>query len=506
MVKEKLVRFKNQVVNNPSFTIKEQLGYAGGIFGNCMAQDSVDTFSDKFFRQFMKIEGKYMTLLSNILIVLGFTVPPIAGNILDTPVSLNKRAPSKTILMLTPLPFAITSMLLFVVPFPNDSFKNFIWALVIKLIYNTVDTFYDSSLNALSLRMTTNASDRKNFYTVSTLASALGSMLPGWVIPMAVGSSDDVTKQKWLYFFIALVFCVLGIITMFTPYFTLEEKIRVVDKPKKAKLNWDRETISTMLHSRTFMLVQLANFFEQIRSLSYTLLPYLYDDVFDNYGMKAIIDVISGTLSYVGLGAVPFITSKVSARTVMAGGYAYTGIFYVIMSLFSTKFNIKKLRKSRYIIGIMIGLAGMPNNAISAAKKVVVGDATDYMEWYSQKTFGTPIRSEGLIGATQGLLTNLYKLVKTNIYNILFDRLKYKPNSYDATGNEIKAIQSNSTLKGIFLMFTLCGVIGNFLAAASYLFDNYTGKRRDQILEELTQMREQRQLVAQKLEEIEDHI
>ena len=501
MLKEKLDRFKSQVVNNPSFTLKEQLGYSMGIFGNSMAQDSVNTFSDKFFRQFMGISGKNMTLLGNILIALGFAVPPIAGNILDTPVPASKRAPSKSILMITPLPFALTSMLLFIVPF-SDPVKNFIWALLMKLVYNTVDAFYDASLNAMSLRMTTNAKDRKNFYTVSTLASALGSMLPGWIIPIAVGSSDDVSKQKWLYFLVALVFCVLGIISMFAPYFTLEEKIRVVERPKKTKLNWDRETMSTMVHSRTFMLVQIANFFEQIRQLSYKLLPYIYDDVFDDYKMKAIIDAISGTLSYAGLAAVPAITNAVSARTVMCGSYAFTGVFYAIMSLFSTNFNIKKLRKVRYVIGIMIGISGMPNNAIAASKKVVVGDATDYMEWYSQKHFGTPIRSEGLIGATQGILGNLYNLIRTNIYNIVFDSLKYKSNIMDSTGKEIKAVQSNKTLKGIYLMFTLCGVFGNFLASACYLFDNYTGKRKENILRELEEMRESRAEIVNELDKL----
>ncbi|MCQ2485043.1 MAG: MFS transporter [Clostridia bacterium] len=501
MIKEKLQRFKSQVIDNPSFTVREQVGYSMGIFGNSMAQDSVNTFSDKFFRQFMGISGKHMTLLGNILIGLGFAVPPIAGNILDTPVAANKRAPSKSILMITPLPFALTSMLLFIVPFP-DPFKNFIWAMLIKLVYNTVDAFYDASLNAMSLRMTTNAKDRKNFYTISTLASALGSMLPGWIIPIAVGSSDDVNRQKWMYFFVALIFCVLGIISMFAPYFTLEEKIRIVEKPKKTAVNWDRETISTMFHSRTFMLVQIANFFEQIRQLSYKLLPYIYDDVFDDYSMKAVIDAISGTLSYVGLAAVPVITSKVSARTVMCGGYAFTGVFYTLMSLFGSGFNLKSLRKKRYLIGIMIGISGMPNNAIAAAKKVVVGDATDYMEWYSQKNFGTPIRSEGLIGATQGILGNLYNLIRTNIYNVLFDGLGYKANITDSTGKTVKAVQTNKTLRGIYLMFTLCGVFGNLLASACYLFDNYTGKRRDAILHELEGMRETRAALIKELEEV----
>ena len=495
MIKEKIAKFKSGISDNPSFTVKEQVGYAGGIFGNCMAQDSVETFSDKFFRNFMGIDSKRMTLMSNILLILGFIVPPIAGNILDTPVSADRRPPSKRILQITPIPFAVTSMLLFVVPF-SDPFKNFVWAMLFKLVYNTVDAFYDMSLNTLSLRMTTNAKDRKNFYTVSTLASALGSMLPGWIIPVIVGSTDDAIRQKWLYFFVALGFCILGVITMYAPYFTLNEKIRVEKRPEKTKVNWDKQTVSTMLHSRSFIVIQIGNFFEQIRQISYKLLPYIYEDAFDAYSMKAIIDIISGSLSYVGLLSVPFITSKVSARTVMSGGYAFTGLCYTLMSLFGLKFDVQKLRSKKWIIGVIIGIAGMPNNAISASKKVITGDATDYMEWYSRKTYGTPIRSEGLVCATTNFLSGIYNFIRTNLYNNMFTLIKYKEGTVTVGGKSKKAPQTNSTLKGIYLMFTLCGVVGNFLASGSYLFDNYTGKRRENILAELAEMREKKEELA----------
>lgn len=496
MLKEKMQNFKDKVINNPSFTAKEQAGYASGIFGNSMAQDSVETFSDKFLRNFAGIDSRKMTLMSNILLGLGFIVPPVAGNILDTPVSANKRPPSKRILQITPIPFAVTSMLLFIVPF-SDPIRNFLWALAFRLVYNTVDAFFDMSLNTLSLRMTTNQRDRKNFYTISTLASALGSMLPGWIIPIVVGGTDDATKQQWLYFSIALVFCILGVFTMFMPYFTLNEKIRVVERPEKTKLNWDKKTISTMLHSRSFVVIQIGNFFEQIRQISYRLLPYVYEDTFDDYRMKAIVDVISGTLSYAGLASVPFITSRVSARTVMSGSYAFTGLCYTVMSMFGLKFNVEKVRKRRWIIGVLIGIAGMPNNAISASKKVITGDATDYMEWYSVKRYGTPIRSEGLVSATNSFLSGIYNFIRTNLYNSMFTLIKYKEGTVVVDGKNRKAPQTNSTLKGIYLMFTLCGIIGNFLASGTYLFDNYTGKRKEAILIELDKMREERAALAE---------
>lgn len=499
MIKEKAQRFVGKLTNNPSFTLKEQLGYAGGIFGNAMGQDSIDTFDDIFIRSYMFAEKDYylITIIENILMILGFITPPIAGSILDTPARPGGKTPTKILTGTMPIPFAIASMLLFIVP-SADPKINFVWFLIFKLIFKTVDTFYDLSLNTLSLRMTNNADDRKNFYTVATLAAALGSMMPGWVIPVVVETTEDPEKQKSLYFVCALIFCVIGLATMFAPYFTLDEKLKVVKKPEKSAIVWDRQTLSTLLHCRSFIILELATFFEQVRQLSYKLLNYMYRDVFDFYGMKVVIDAISGILSYVGLGSVPFLGKRFSARTILSGGFAYTGIFYTLMALFAINFNVNKVRKYKWIIGIMIGLAGMPNNAISASKKIIVGDATDYMEWYSEKNFGTPIRSEGLVSAAQSYFSNIFNNIRTNFYNITFQKIGYK----SAVDNK-SVTQTPKALKGIFLMFTLCGVVGNFLAAASYQFDNYTGNHKKRILMELEEMRARRAEAAGENKETE---
>ncbi|MCR5484034.1 MAG: MFS transporter [Clostridiales bacterium] len=492
-MKEKLAEMKYKVTHNPSFTIKEQIGYSAGIFGNSMGQDAVMTYTDKFVREYTGVSAGRMTLMSNILTISGLIIAPLAGNLYDTPVPEGKKmTPTKWAMLLTPIPFAISSMLLFVIPSAN-ALVNFLWVIISHWIFNTVDAFYDMSLTTTSLRMTTNAKDRKNFYTIATLASSLGSMLPGWLIPIVVDTTDDVNRQKMLYFIVALVFCVLGVTSMFAPYFTLNEKIRVVERPKKTSFNWDRESISTLFHCPSILIVFIGNLFEQIRSNSYTVLPYIYDEVLDQYSLKSLIDMLSGTLSYAGLAAVPFITNHFSPRVVMFGGYAYTGFFYAIMGLLGLKFDVTRLRKLKYLIGVIIGVAGMPNNAEAAAKKVIIGDATDYMEWYSEKRYGVPIRSDGLVSAAQSIFGTLCSFVKNNVYNISFKKTNYKAKKMDpVTGKLIAVTQTDSTLHGIYLIFILCGVIGNFCAAIAYLFDRFSGKRREAILAELAVMREKR--------------
>lgn len=494
-LKSSFVDLKNSLFHNPSFTVKEQLGYSAGIFGNAMAQDSSETYSDQFCRDFMGIDNEKMTVRGNMSTILSFIVPPIAGTIMDRPTPQGKKSNTKKVLGIVPIPFAIMSMLMFIVP-TADSGINFIWAFLTSLFFNILDSFYDISLSTISLRMTSNPDDRKNFYTISSLASTLGSMLPGWLIPIVVGTTEDPHRQKWMYFFVALVFCVLGVSSMCAPYFTLNEKVGVNIKESEGeeKINWNKDLIFAILHNRPFMILEASVFFDSIRQVTYNTLPYLYKNTFDDYGMKAIVDVISGVLSYGGLFAVPMVGSKVSAKNMLSFGYGYTGFFYALMSLFNIGFNLERVRKFRWIIGVMIGLAGMPNTAQGAARKIIIADSTDYMEWYSEKHLGIPVRSDGMLCAAKSVIDKAIKLFRTNLYYFLFGLIGYQESTE-------AIIQSDRTLRGIYRIFSLCGLIGNLLSCLIFFFDNYTGKRKEEIFGELVEMREKRN---EKLAEINE--
>ena len=499
-IKSKISGMMHNITHNPSFTVKEQLGFSGGMFGNCMGQDCVYTYSDKFNRDFQGIDPNHLIVMGNATNILSFIVPPIAGGLLDRPVREGKMSNTKKFLLLAPLPFALTSMLLFVVPTGNP-LRNLIWSFVLTILFETVDTFFDMSLNTISLRMTANPKDRKNFYTVSSLAAQLGSMLPGWILPIVIGRVETANGQKWAYFFVALVFCLLGVSTMYAPYFTLSEKLGTVKVNQTEKIEWNRNVVSAIFHNRPFMVSMVATVFETVRQVTYNMLPYLYQNTFDDYGMKAIIDAVSGGLSYAGLFSVPFVGNKVSARNMLIGSYTYSGVFYSLASLLAVNFDLKRIRKLKYVTGILIGLSGMPNSGMSAARKILVADSTDYMEWYTEKKYGAPIRSDGMLMAVQSITGKINTLIRTNIYNVSLSMIGYKSGRQDASGKAVEVIQSESTLKGIYLVTTLCGVIGNFIPGFIYFFDTYTGKRKAEILAELGEMRAQRGELLEKMKE-----
>lgn len=489
-IRQKVIDYKNKFFTGGTLPIKEQLGYAGGIFGNTMGQDSVHTFGDKFNRNFMGVGNRELLIKGNVSTILSFIIPPLAGAWYDKPSKKEGYSNIRTAIKLMPIPFAISSMLLFLVPSKSAQF-NFIWVFMLGLMFSVVDTFYDIAMSALSLKLVTDPADRKNFYTAESLAATLGSMFPGWVIPIFVGMSDDVKTQQWMYFFVALFFCVISVVSLYSPYFTIAEYRYILqqhaDKKKdEVKVKWNTETVSMILHNRPFVVLQVSSLFEMLRKITYDALPYLYDDVFADFKMKAPIDALSGAFSYAGLFAVPFVGTKVSARGILAGGYAYTAFFYLIMSLFNIRFDLARLRKIRYLIGVCLGFAGMPNAAQGAARRMLVADSTDYMEWYARKKYNDPKRCDGMLVAAGSIMGKINELAKSNLYNGLFSLVRYK--TRDPASN-VKPVQSNSTLKGLYAMITLCGLLGNTLAAITLMFDNYTGKRREEIFNELTEMR-----------------
>ena len=531
-LKEKAVALRDKTFSCSSASMKEQLGYAGGSLGSAMSRDVMDTYSDKFSRDFAKISDTRMFIINNVATTFSFLLPPAVGAWIDSP-QRGKISHLRAALRAVPIPFALTSLLLFIVPSSNPIY-NFIWIIALRILFDAADTFYDIAMTSLGFKLCTDPKDRAGFFTLASLASTVGSMLPGWIIPFIVGATDDLESKKWRYFYVALVFCVLGVVSMYLPYFTTGERIdaaigelaRKKRENEQEHVQWNRETISTILHNRPFMIAQLSLLFENVRKVTFKALPILYDNILGDFRMKGIIDPISGALSYVGLFAVPFVGKKISARNMMIGGYGYTAFFYVIMALFNfggmkgadsfNRSHISFIRKYRWVIGACLGLAGMPNAAQGAAKKIIVADSTDYMEWYGYRKFGTQIRSDGILSSAANIVNKISSLLQRNLYDVSLIAADYKYNTgktdsiiqqYSLTEAKVseieKRIPNNDKYWGVlgklFLVISLCGLIGNVLAGAVFLFDNFTGKRREQILEELNVDRKKHELAIAQL-------
>ncbi len=466
----------SKVVHNPSFTIKEQFGYASGIMGNSMAQDVEAYALTLFLTRFMGIAAAYVLVLQMVAKIANIIVDPVAGVILDRK-GKNGRSRAKIFSLVMPFPLAVSSILLFVVPKIGLT-SRIIYVFVFYLIYCIADGFYDMSLNTISARMTTNPKDRKNFYTVAQFASTLGGMLPSGLIPVFVALYMD--KEALIYLIFAIFFGVVGFGLMIIPYFTLKEKTATAwRKQPKVEMNFK----ALMLNKPMWCLIG-SQIVDSVRQICYSGLAYFYLETLGTFWLASVAGTISATLSYLGIAAVPFIGNKLSSRDIIMYGYFYTGILYIIFLLVG--YN------SLVFVVLLVGFAGLPNGAMSSSRYILLADSTDYMEYMTWKKYGEPVRSEAMVFAMRSTAARISGLWKSLLFPAGLAIIGYvEAKSFGSS--TISVVQSTSTLNGIFYLITLSGIAGNIIPGIIMSFDNYTGKRKEKMLEELNEMRAKRQ-------------
>ena len=138
-LKDKYLELKN----NPDVALKEQVGYVSGVFGNCMGQDSVSTYTDQFMRDYMGLKSHHLLTMKSVTTGVNIFIPPIVGALLDNNHSTKGNA--RRFMMASAIPFTLSSILLFVVPSSSITF-NVIWSFLLYLLFNIADTFFDVAL------------------------------------------------------------------------------------------------------------------------------------------------------------------------------------------------------------------------------------------------------------------------------------------------------------------------------------------------------------------------
>ena len=196
--------------------------------------------------------------------------------------------------------------------------------------------------------------------------------------------------------------------------------------------------------------------------------------------MKTYVEIASSALSYGGLFSVPFAGKKFSSRDIVVYGYLHTAICYILLLICSYR--------NLWIVGILIALAGLPNAGASAAKRILLADSTDYMEWKSYKKYGIAQRNEGMIFAFNTMVSRITALWKELLINGGLALIGYQ-SAQNIGGQMVEAVQTPETLHGIFLLVAIPGIIGNLIPAIIMMFDNFTGKRKEKIMAELEEIR-----------------
>lgn len=490
---KRLMASIKKMATNPSFTLKEQFGFAGGRFGNEMAQDIVSTFITLFLTKYVGIEVAVITVLMLIARIVNILMDPVAGTILDRGLGRKSRNVLKPFLLLSPMPITITSILLFVVPAQSMGFR-IAWVFCFYLIFVISDNVYDMSLSTLSVRMCSNPKDRKNFYSLAELATCLGNTLPGGVIPILISLyKEDFSAQQNIYLIGALFFGVLGFAGMMLPFFTLKERNPGISVRKpKVSLN-----AKALLVNKPLLVLMVCEVTDSIRKICYGALAFFYLETLNAFWLSTVVGAVSVALTYVGILLVPIIGNKITSRNMIVYSYLYSGFCYLILLLTGYQHI--------WLVGILVAISGFPNGLMRSAKKILLADSTEYMEWKTWKKYGTPVRSDGMVFALHSMAARINGLWSSILLPMGLGIIGYVSATV-INGVTVEAVQTPETLKGIFYLVAIPGTVGNIIPGLIMLIDNYSGKKKEDILEELTKLRAEREAKETLKEEVEEGV
>ena len=86
------------------------------------------------------------------------------------------------------------------------------------------------------------------------------------------------------------------------------------------------------------------------------------------------------------------------------------------------------------------------------------------------------------------MVSRLSSLWKDLMIDVGLSLIGYK-SAKVVNGKSVDVAQTPKTLKGIFWLVVLPGIIGNFVPGIIMMFDDYTGKKKEKILDELQEIR-----------------
>ncbi|OAS89261.1 MULTISPECIES: MFS transporter [Metabacillus] len=436
---------------------RETASYIGGGLGNSLLSGLINVYLMIYATDVFGVSALAVGSIFFIAKIVDAISDPIAGIIVDrTRTPYGKFRPY---LIVSSIAWVLLTILLFNGPDLSDSGK-FIYLLSIYILWGLAFTFFDVPYWSFSTVMTQDESKRTRLVSiarVSTLVGLILLMLAGGPI---VAYIDSINPGKG-YSNLAIFASVLALIFMLIMAFVCKERVKSSGEVVSLK-----KTLSYLKMNRPLQLTLLTAFLGLSMPISQSLSVYFAVNNLGSISYMALLNIPA-------LGIIPLIPMIVPALTkrfekkyiflVCSIAHAVTlFILYVI------GYDIQPLV---FIINGITLLFALINSTIVA---LLITDAIDYGEWKTGNRF------EAISFAVQSFTSKCQGAIAGLLVGLILTYIGYEAASQS---------QGTGTIDGIFLGFTLIPAIISIIAAIPIQFIKFSGKVREDALEEIKQRR-----------------
>lgn len=208
-----------------------------------------------FYQDYFGISAKWITIAFVIYAVWNAVNDPIFGQLTDS--TRSKHGRRIPFMRYTAPIFALTFIVVWLVPEKSSDIVKFIWMLVSMILYDSCFTIIGLVHSALMPEMTESLEERSKLQVSSSLFGLLGTLL-GFVIPDLVrpkaGSADT---SLWPLRLAMIGLAVVCALLIYIATYKIKERpeFSQVDKPIPLK-----EALKATLTNKNFIIFDIANF------------------------------------------------------------------------------------------------------------------------------------------------------------------------------------------------------------------------------------------------------
>ena len=487
-------------------TMKERIAFTVGAFGRSGIYTLMSMFTLVFFQN-----GAGLTLEQGTTIILIGRIfdainDPMMGMLVDR--TKSRWGKMRPYLLFSPVPIAITTILLFTAPFKDGSTAAFVWALVTYILWGVAFTVQDVPFWGLSSVITPLESERTSFISTARLGSTFGGILPALLVPILYQSNLGYNKG---FFASALIFALLGCGLSILIFFVSRERVPKMDHTPSFKetfvvLGKDKLLIivifAAILGSTMVTANQCADYIGNYLIIqNYTDFSMIFDEagnLLPNVDAKAAYNgfwiprgtIVTTLTVAIGVGMVPamalfpVLRKKLSLKQIYIGSAAFGLIVhtlcYIVFAKDVTNVNI-------YLLWVFLFLMGLPLGIYNVITYALIADAVDYMEWKTGE------RHEGVCFSFQTFLSKVNAAIATFVFGQILGKSDFKAvdkSLLDIEGRQIFFQQSVETQKMLLALVTIVPAVGFLLTIIPMFFNDFTGKTKADAQAELEAKRE----------------
>lgn len=438
---EQVINYTNDKNSVRKFGIRDKLGYLFCEIGDDLLYFITTAFLMVFYTDVLFISPAVV----GIILMVGKVWDAFADVTIGRYIDSRKNGPNgrfKPMLIRFGPILAIATVLMFT-KIPGISNNVAIaYALITYIVWGTIYSCVTIPYGALASVITAESSERAALSTFRGMGSSIGATGTISLVPMFVFINNKASSER--FFIVSIVLGILATICYFISYKSITERVFVVEKANKPKINL-LASFKALGRNKPFMCVTGMAVISLIsQSISGAMSTYLYKDYFHNTAAMGIGGML-GLLNIVLIAPlVAKLTKKFGKKESASIALLISSILYLVLFLVPIH-NAFVFVVLNYIANLGYGFYGFTLWAF-------VGDAIDYQEYITEE------RQDGTIFALYSFIKKVAQAVSGGAGAFVLGAIGYVAKAPQQTAEVAGKVRNFAVLTpsiGYIIMFAI---------------------------------------------------